>query len=137
RSGSLNTARHANDLARPVGAVPGPVTSMSSAGCHQAVRDNSAVLVTSADEVIELVGAIGDDACEPLRGPEEPADHLEPNQRRALEALPVRKGVDLDSLAAVTTLAPFTVRAALGRLAALDLAQVHEGRWRKTPAARR
>lgn len=137
RSGSLNTARHANDLARPVGAVPGPVTSMSSAGCHQAVRDNSAVLVTSADEVIELVGAIGDDACEPLRGPEEPADHLEPNQRRVLEALPVRKGVDLDSLAAVTTLAPFTVRAALGRLAALDLAQVHEGRWRKTPAARR
>lgn len=137
RSGSLNTARHANDLSRPVGAVPGPVTSMSSAGCHQAVRNASAVLVTSADEVIELLGSIGDDACEPPRAPEEPEDHLEPNQKRVLEALPVRKAVDLDSLAAATTLAPFTVRAALGRLAALDLAQTEDGRWRKTAARKR
>lgn len=136
RSGSLNTARHANELSRPVGAVPGPVTSMSSAGCHQAVRDALAVLVTSADEVIELIGDLGDDACETPRGPEEPGDHLDPNQRRVLEALPVRKGVDLDSLALTTTLSPFTVRSVLGRLAALDLARMDEGRWRKTSGPR-
>lgn len=137
RSGSLNTARHANDLSRPVGAVPGPVTSMSSAGCHQAVRDSSAVLVTSADEIIELVGTIGDDACEPPRGPEEPGDDLDPHQKRVLEALPVRKAVDLDSLAAATTLSPFTVRVALGRLSALDLACSEAGRWRKKPGPAR
>lgn len=131
RSGSLNTARHAHELSKPVGAVPGPVTSMSSAGCHQAVREGLAVLVTSADEVIELLGDLGVDACEPPRGPEEPADALDPVQRRVLEALPVRKAVDVDSLAVTTTLSPFTVRATLGRLAALELASSEGGRWRK------
>ncbi len=133
RSGSLNTARHAHELSKPVGVVPGPVTSMSSAGCHQAVRDGMAVLVTNAEEVIELLGDLGVDACDPPRGPEEPADTLEPAQRRVLEALPVRKPVDVDVLSASTALSPFTVRAALGRLAALELAQSEEGRWRKVP----
>ena len=35
RSGSLNTAGHAAALGRPVGAMPGPVTSAASAGCHR------------------------------------------------------------------------------------------------------
>ena len=34
RSGALNTARHARDLGRILMAVPGPVTSDLSAGCH-------------------------------------------------------------------------------------------------------
>ncbi|HEU5420491.1 MAG TPA: DNA-processing protein DprA, partial [Streptosporangiaceae bacterium] len=35
RSGALNTARHARDLNRRLMAVPGPITSDLSAGCHQ------------------------------------------------------------------------------------------------------
>lgn len=134
RSGSLNTARHAHELCRPVGAVPGPVTSMASAGCHQAVREGLAVLVTNADEVVELVGEMGADACEPPRGPSRPGDALDPVQRRVLEALPVRRAVDLDHIAVLTTLAPLTVRSTLAQLAALDLAAMEEGRWRKRGA---
>ncbi|MGL5862778.1 MAG: DNA-processing protein DprA, partial [Phycicoccus sp.] len=37
RSGSLGTARHAREHHLPVGAVPGPVTSVASAGCHALV----------------------------------------------------------------------------------------------------
>jgi DNA processing protein len=55
RSGSLNTANHALALERPLGAVPGPVTSVSSSGCHRLLRESGAVCVTSADEVMELV----------------------------------------------------------------------------------
>lgn len=55
RSGALNTARHAAGLLRPVGAVPGPATSPSSAGCHALIRDGAAVLVAGADHVLELV----------------------------------------------------------------------------------
>ncbi len=62
RSGSLNTARTAAECGRPVGVVPGPVTSMMSAGCHQARRDGLAEIVTDVDEVIDLVGDIGADA---------------------------------------------------------------------------
>ena len=54
RSGSLNTAGHAAALGRPLGAVPGPVTSAASAGCHRLIRDFDAVCVTNADEMAEL-----------------------------------------------------------------------------------
>lgn len=57
RSGSLNTATHARDLDRPLGVVPGPVTSGASAGCHRLLRTNpAATLVTSVAEVTELFG---------------------------------------------------------------------------------
>ena len=54
RSGSLNTAGHAATLGRPLGAVPGPVTSAASAGCHRLIREYGAVCVTNADEMAEL-----------------------------------------------------------------------------------
>ena len=56
RSGSLNTAGHAAALGRPLGAVPGPVTSASSAGCHRLLREYAATCVTSPTEVVELLG---------------------------------------------------------------------------------
>jgi DNA processing protein len=56
RSGSLNTATHARDLDRPIGVVPGPVTSGASAGCHRLLRTNPATtLVTSVADVVELL----------------------------------------------------------------------------------
>ena len=53
RSGALSTARHARDLCRPLMAVPGPVTSDLSAGCHEIIREWGAVCVTGARDVIE------------------------------------------------------------------------------------
>lgn len=60
RSGSLNTAGHAAALGRPLGAVPGPVTSPASAGCHRLIRDYDAVCVTTAAEMAELLGEFAD-----------------------------------------------------------------------------
>jgi len=54
RSGSLNTAGHAVALGRPLGAVPGPVTSAASAGCHRLIREFGATLVTTTDEAADL-----------------------------------------------------------------------------------
>jgi DNA processing protein len=56
RSGSLNTAGHAAEIGRPIGAVPGPVNSATSAGCHRLIRDYNATLVTTADEIAEMLG---------------------------------------------------------------------------------
>ncbi len=52
RSGTLATALHASDLSRPLMAVPGPITSMTSAGCNALIRDHLAACVTSADDII-------------------------------------------------------------------------------------
>lgn len=59
RSGSLNTAGHAASLSRPIGAVPGPVTSAASAGTHRLLREYDATCVTSASDVRELLGLGG------------------------------------------------------------------------------
>lgn len=61
RSGSLNTAHHAAALGRPLGAVPGPVTSAASMGCHRLLREVDAVCITGADDVRELMGLGGGD----------------------------------------------------------------------------
>jgi DNA processing protein len=52
RSGTVATARHASDLARPLMAVPGPVTSATSAGCNVLIREKRAVCVGCAADII-------------------------------------------------------------------------------------
>jgi DNA processing protein len=36
-------------------AVPGPITSALSAGCHELIREHGAACVTSADDVLTHV----------------------------------------------------------------------------------
>ncbi|WP_337248740.1 DNA-processing protein DprA [Leucobacter luti] len=57
RSGSLGVAQIAHGLGRPVGAVPGPVTSAASAGCHALIQQGTAQLVTSGADALALVSA--------------------------------------------------------------------------------
>lgn len=55
RSGSLRVASEAATLHRPVGAVPGPVTSAASAGCHRLLREHDARLITDAADLDALL----------------------------------------------------------------------------------
>jgi DNA processing protein len=131
RSGALNTAGHADQLSRVVMAVPGPVTSASSAGCHLLLRTLGASLVTSAADVVDLVAPVGEAPSEAERGPDRPHDGLDPVTLRVLEALPLRRRAAPDSVGRVAGLDAPTVLRALGLLAALGLAESHEGRWRR------
>ena len=58
RSGSLRTARDAAEIFRPVMAVPGPITSPTSDGCHRLIGERTAELVTSIADFMELVGPL-------------------------------------------------------------------------------
>ncbi|WP_201368497.1 DNA-processing protein DprA, partial [Mycobacterium intracellulare] len=88
RSGAANTAAWARALGRVVAAVPGPVTSSASAGCHALLRDG-AELVTRAEHIVELIGHIGELAPDEPR-PVTPLDGLSEAERRVYEALPGR-----------------------------------------------
>lgn len=58
RSGSLRTARDAAELLRPVMAIPGPINSPASEGCHRLIGERAAELVTSVADAIELISAL-------------------------------------------------------------------------------
>ena len=55
RSGSLNVAGQAHTLGKPIGAVPGPVTSPASAGCHRLLQEGIATLVTDSRDATDLL----------------------------------------------------------------------------------
>jgi DNA processing protein len=115
RSGALNTASHAATLGRPIGAVPGPVTSATSAGCHRLLREGAAVCVTNADEIAELAG--GGWAPAPRQPGEtgEPGD-VDGTRGRVLDALSARSPRRVDRIAVLSGLALDRVRAELGLL---------------------
>ena len=54
RSGSLGVAEQARNLHRPVGAVPGPITSVTSAGPLRLIRDHDATVITGGEDVLAL-----------------------------------------------------------------------------------
>lgn len=57
RSGALISAEHAMEQGREVFAVPGPIDSRTSRGCHQLIRDG-AKLVESVDDVLDELGPL-------------------------------------------------------------------------------
>ncbi|RFA11106.1 DNA protecting protein DprA [Subtercola boreus] len=152
RSGSLNTAAHAAALGRPLGAVPGPVTSPSSAGCHRLLREFDAVCVTTAEEVVQLVaepapgqfqpelrglpaleapqraGPRGDVAG-PVGGRRRPAEHV-----RVLDAVSRRALRSAEEVAQRAGLSVGSAQAALGALGLEGVVEEKDGGWRAVPA---
>lgn len=144
RSGALNTAGHAASMGRPVGAVPGPITSAASVGCHRLIREYDAELITGPDDVIAMLGStydrydLGNDAAPPEgeAAPRIVTESLDDDAKRVLDALHVRRGTEHDALAVKTGLAPGALARALAGLELDALAYRDRDGWRKTSATR-
>ena len=152
RSGALNTARHAANLGKPLMAVPGPVTSAQSAGCHRIIREWGANCVTRAADVIELLSPLsvpdalapgGGPGCAGARrrpgrrsGPDPDAsrgpsrDDLDPDSARVLDALPARGGAGTSTIAVEAGVDLDTVLRCLGRLAGYGFVERCDRGWR-------
>jgi DNA processing protein len=102
RSGARQTLRRARQLRRPAMAVPGPVTSEQSVGCHEELRRDPhepVRLVATVEHVLEEVGGIGELAPVP-RGAHRPLDALDPVERQLVDAVPRRGGAYAEHIAA-------------------------------------
>ena len=132
RSGARSTVKEARDLGRHVMAVPGPVSSVMSAGCHEEIRAG-ATLVTDAAEVAELVGRIGEDLAPVKRGQVLPEDALTGELRRVWQWLRPRSSSDVDELVVRSGLGLGEVLVALGELEDLGLAEQLLDGWRRGP----
>lgn len=128
RSGAANTAAWARALGRPVCAVPGPVTSASSVGCHALLRAG-ANLVTRAAEVVEVMGHIGEFAPDEER-PGSLVDGLGEAEQRVYEALPARGRRTTDQIAVASGLPPTQVLAPLSMLEVSGLITRVDGFWK-------
>ncbi|MFP5072296.1 DNA-processing protein DprA [Pseudonocardia nantongensis] len=135
RSGSGRTASDALALGRPVMAVPGPVTSAMSVGCHELVRKGRAELVGRPEDVLESVGRIGIDLALPPAGEVRPTDALGPAARAVHDALHTRAARSAGRIGEAAGLPPDAVRAALVELEEHGLAEYHQGLWQR-PARR-
>ncbi|ABK03851.1 DNA protecting protein DprA [Arthrobacter sp. FB24] len=135
RSGALNTAHHAESLGRAVGAVPGSVHSANSAGCHRLIREGGAVCVTDAGEIAELASSSGESLAD--EAPAQSADHdgLTLEDLILLDALPLRSTSSVEKLTSVAGLSTDAVRAGLGRLGLLGLAESERGGWKRSRKA--
>lgn len=65
KSGALHTARHAMEQGREVFAVPGPIDSVASEGCHELIREG-VTLIRNVDDLLQELG--------PLESPAKSAD---------------------------------------------------------------
>jgi DNA processing protein len=129
RSGSLNTAGHAAALGRPLGAVPGPVTSVTSAGCHRLLRDYDAVCITSAADVVELVLGVPGLAAADRGAPPDGGERTAPDATRVIDALSARSARSVTDLAQRTGMAPRSVAVTLGVLALEGAAHENANGW--------
>lgn len=135
RSGALNTAHHAETLGRAVGAVPGSVHSANSAGCHRLLREGGAICVTDAAEIAELASPSGESLPDVRAGRSADHDGLTLEDLILLDALPLRSTSSVEKLSSVAGLGVESVRAGLGRLNLLGLAESGAGGWKRSKTA--
>ena len=151
RSGALNTSGHALDMGRPVGIVPGPITSAASAGCHATLRAYPVTCVTSVAEVMQLAfegdGVLdipmaleADDRGVNESGVVEGGDgghgaggrSADPLETRVIDALRPRRGQTVDELARAVGESSERIRSALGGLGLEgQAARGVDGLWRR------
>lgn len=130
RSGARNTASTAGTLGKVVMAVPGPVSSAMSTGCHELIREAHATLVTSVEDVIETVGRLGTQRPAASR-PQRRTDGLGSQALRVHEALGPRAGKSSERVAAESGVSLSRVRAILPALELDGFAERCEAGWRR------
>ena len=134
RSGARNTATTAAALGKQVLAVPGPITSGMSVGCHDLLRAGTATIAASVAEILEAVGPVGenlDDHTDRDEAARRPTDALAGQALRVHEALPIRDGRSAEEVAQDAGVPIDRVRALLPELELTGFAQRCESGWRR------
>lgn len=132
RSGARNTAASASALGKELMAVPGPITSVMSSGCHELIRIGTAIPVSSVAEILESVGRIGEGLTPTSDSASRPTDVLSGEALRVHEALGKQSGRGTDRISIDSGVPLDRVRALLPELELTGFAARCEDGWRAT-----
>ncbi len=130
RSGARNTASWALGCHRPVMAVPGPIHSALSEAPHLLIRNGQAMLVTSADDVLEMISPAGQNTSPTRSGAARPTDSFDTVRLAVYEAIPARRCISAGEIALVAGVSMPTCLAQLAELERADLIEGGAEGWR-------
>lgn len=132
RSGALNTAHHAHDLDRTVGAVPGPINVPSSAGCHRLIKDTPTLLIDAPSDLERLYEPCAETIpSEHASGQVRGYDMLTMEEMLVYEALPLRGGRNLEQLCSMTGLSVPRITGILTKLSRHKLVESNPNGWQQ------
>lgn len=128
RSGALNTVTHAKQLDRPIGVVPGAITSQASAGCNILIAEGLVSSICSPTQAADL--ALG------KQGWFQPElEGLGALETRALDGM-ASKALAASQIAAKAGLTTKELTIALGQLTLLGFVEQTDSGWVKLPLER-
>ncbi len=123
RSGAVSTANRAIELERPLGAVPGPINSPGSDGCHILIREGKAELVTCAQDILEMIQPSGFDANSEIAG-------LGALETRVLDVIGFGN-VNWETIRAEAGLTNSELNLGVSGLSLMGLIEQHSGGWQR------
>ena len=132
RSGALNTANHAHDLGRSVGAVPGPINVPTSAGCHRLIKETPTMLIDDPADLETIFDTFtATPTAQHMLGHERAYDTLTTEEMLVFDALPVRGRTTVEHLCGITGLFVPRITGILAKLSRENLVERNEQGWRK------
>ena len=130
KGGSLITANLASDYSREVFAFPGNVGAPYSIGTNNLIRDNKAILITSAEDFVNAMG--WDNDCQLTKAKEKGIERqlfpeLNENERRIVELLSKSNNLQMSSISSMSGLPIPATSAALFNLEMQGVAKLMAG----------
>src|SRR5688500_10502229 len=113
KGGSMITAELANNYNKDVFAFPGKVTDTKSAGCNYLIKNNKAVLLTDAQELIELMSWEKKDQKIKARSQRELFIELNEEEKIIIGILKEKNSVHIDEINFKSGLSSSSVAAAI------------------------
>src|SRR5690606_23829019 len=96
KGGALITARIASSYNRDVAAFPGRVHDSRSSGCNELIRTNIASMITSTDDLLELMNWKGSGKSKPIQ--KRLLIDLSPDEQKIIDILNTKDTVHSDEL---------------------------------------
>lgn len=128
KGGAMITARVAASYNRDVAAFPGRTTDTRSSGCNELIRTNTAAMITSADDLVEMMG--WSNIYKKKLQPKLFID-LSPDEQKILDALRSKEKVHADELLYDTGIVNAQLAALLLGLEMQDLIKALPGKYYK------
>ncbi len=96
KGGSLITAELANNYNKDVFAIPGRVTDSRSEGCNHLIKNNKALLITSADDLLHIMN--WKDVPKKIKQQRELFIELTPHEKLITDILKEKESIQIDEL---------------------------------------